>query len=778
MSDFLEFFRAEVVGSREGATACTQQQVEALRRVDWICSALGPPQTRKQLVPFLAQVQQQVIERDELLSLLAVQWRTVARVAAADPAADEAEREEALGQCAEALAQLAEMEEKCIRNEAVESLLFLPSLLPASCRCGFVRQRILPLCASLAANESCLFSRCAAARLFPHVLRYADAERTPRDGARAGGADFLVEKRMTQQDSETFGAAPAMQTAFLEAATGGNVADKSGGLTVAGQATESITAKRVEQIFERMCADESLLVRREAIQQLPALVKGARGSEITSACDELSLTALRILREAFGETSDFLRAAATQSAVALATSFPPPRTRLPNIALPQQEMLTLPQSGGSVTSAPVAGDSEKKGIFSVGEVLSLHLLGAADPSWRVRSVAAKEMIGVIRFAPHNFEDVFPSLCILLKDTALRDVRLEAVRCIAQAARVLPQEVVTAKLAPLVRQVLADSVPQSKSADLWGEGGPCAASSGGQNPAFAAAVDAALAVAQKATPTAAKGIAREVIATLQHGDISTAMCIAKRVHDFCCLCQSTHPPTSDSSNTSASAATAASSDEEAAQLVEALCELRQQAGQTSDWRLRLELVKQMPPIANVLGGGFFRTWLSTIFLEALSDPICEVREAAVEVCKELVSVVGSRWAVEFLVPRLVACHEGSVGLKNGHRYLADSPVPASSYLQRIAVQHTLPKLVAVLPRDVVIAQLVPLLIEGLHDSVPNVRLTAAEMLRIVAAEQTLAPTTVGEFVPHLEVLATDKDVDVRFSAFLALEACRAATATNK
>lgn len=206
----------------------------------------------------------------------------------------------------------------------------------------------------------------------------------------------------------------------------------------------------------------------------------------------------------------------------LATSFPPPKTRLLDVTLPQQERITLPQSGGFASTAPVAGASEKRGVFSVGEALCLHLLGATDPSWRVRSVAAKEMIGVITFAPLNFEDFFSPLCLLLKDTALKDVRLEAVRCVAQAAPVLPQEEVTEKLVPVVRQLLADFVPLTKSADIWGDGGTCSATSSGSQSAFAASIDAALAVAKKATPAAAKGIARGLISTLQHGDIFTAM----------------------------------------------------------------------------------------------------------------------------------------------------------------------------------------------------------------------------------------------------------------
>ncbi|KAL8447958.1 hypothetical protein Emag_004156 [Eimeria magna] len=620
MSEFLTFFRSEVVGPPEGEAANSQSQVEALRRVDWLSSALGPKQTRLLLVPLLAQVQREVLDKDELLSLFAVQWRTVARVAAADTTANEADHQAALSLCAEALAQLADMEEKCIRNEAVESLLYLPSLLPPTSRCSFVRQRLFPLCSSLATSESSLFARCAAARLFPHLVKYAEADRASfSGGSRGASGEALTEKRLPAQEPEHLGSAGAPpraggSTASLVAEMGGDAA-----------AAQSFSLKRIIQLYESLCADESFLVRREAIQELPNLIRGARAAEGVEVSDELALIALRILREAFGETSDFLRAAATGAVVRLATAFPSPKRRLLDIAMPRQQVVASPQNGGSETSMPVEGESEKKGIFSVGEALSLHLLGAADPSWRVRSVAAKEMIAAIKFAPLNFSDFHPSLCLLLKDFALRDVRLEAVRCVAQAARVLPGEEVTVHLAPLVKQLLSDFVPPSKPADPWVDVGTTAAFPGGQNAAFAAAVDAALAVAQNAEPTAAKAIVKELINTLHEGDLFAAMCIAKRVPEFCSLCQSR-------SSAGGSSVTPKNVDQEAASLIQALCELRQQAGLTADWRLRLELVKQMPAIANALGGSFFRTWLSTIYLEALSDPICEVREAAVGACK--------------------------------------------------------------------------------------------------------------------------------------------------
>lgn len=109
---------------------------------------------------------------------------------------------------------------------------------------------MLPLCASLAASQSCLFSRCAAARLFPHVLCYAETECTPAGASRGGPGDAAVEKRMTQHDSEVLGPANTTQAASPAAAAGSAAVmppDKTGEAFGAREATETITAKKVEQ---------------------------------------------------------------------------------------------------------------------------------------------------------------------------------------------------------------------------------------------------------------------------------------------------------------------------------------------------------------------------------------------------------------------------------------------------------------------------------------------------------------------------------------------------
>ena len=92
-------------------------QIEALGRVGLLCQVLGASKTRLLLLPLLAELQQQVGYCDEVLSLFAVQWRAAAAAAAADTAASEEELRESLSCCADALAQLAAAEEKCVRNE-------------------------------------------------------------------------------------------------------------------------------------------------------------------------------------------------------------------------------------------------------------------------------------------------------------------------------------------------------------------------------------------------------------------------------------------------------------------------------------------------------------------------------------------------------------------------------------------------------------------------------------------------------------------------------------
>ncbi|CDJ44463.1 HEAT repeat containing protein, putative, partial [Eimeria tenella] len=87
-------------------------------------------------------------------------------------------------------------------------------------------------------------------------------------------------------------------------------------------------------------------------------------------------------------------------------------------------------------------------------------------------------------------------------------------------------------------------------------------------------------------------------------------------------------------------------------------------------------------------------------------------------QDLIGVLGPRWAVDSLLPRLAICFS-KAGAPRGPRASFDAvggetaaPL-ATSYLQRIVVQHALPKLAGALPPELAVGRVAPLLIEGLQ-----------------------------------------------------------------
>lgn len=87
----------------------------------WLCSALGPTETRRRLIPVLDQMQQRLASKDELLLSLAEQWRAVARVSVAEASwkagACSDEALQVLEHIASCLASLAESDERRVLDQ-------------------------------------------------------------------------------------------------------------------------------------------------------------------------------------------------------------------------------------------------------------------------------------------------------------------------------------------------------------------------------------------------------------------------------------------------------------------------------------------------------------------------------------------------------------------------------------------------------------------------------------------------------------------------------------
>ncbi|KFG56372.1 HEAT repeat-containing protein, partial [Toxoplasma gondii FOU] len=452
MAEHLSFLEEELVGLPDTPAAfkpSQSQQVSALTRLSWISAAMGPVDTRVLLLPFLQSYQLSRRESDEILCVLAAQWRAVARGVVGVLKADEEERERrlsllgsadasarrdesaavtrALGEIAGALEPLAAKEEKCIRDEAVTSLLYLLRFFPDfRSQQAFAQRFLLPIASRLLHSDSGLFfSKCSAAKLVPALYAYA--------APAAGQVDDGVEKEKTEQEEGRDQRPAASREA--SAPEEKRVESEDSDLR---RPELNLDRSELRSLFEKLLTHEALLVRRDAAVEVPAFVRHwrrIRDQTRQSACSEDAAQTLEedpqglgdfflpTLKKMIADTIDFLRAAAVGSLLQLALLFP---------------------SASSQT-------------FSASAVFPLLSAAVSDPSWRVRAVVARGLAALTAAFPSQFASQFyPCLQPLLRDSALRDVRQAAIRAVGEIAEVLPADEVSEYLVPLVPQLLQEN----------------------------------------------------------------------------------------------------------------------------------------------------------------------------------------------------------------------------------------------------------------------------------------------------------------------------------
>ncbi|PFH33679.1 HEAT repeat-containing protein [Besnoitia besnoiti] len=775
MREHLAFLEQELVGSPDTPPALRPsqaQQVAALSRLSWICAAMGAADSRALLLPFLESYQDSRRDADEILSVLAAQWRAVARgvagactqqKAGADrktqrggAGAGEVDREvfEALGRIVASLEVLAAMEEKCIRDEAVTSMLYLLNFFPEfAAQKAFAQRFLLPAAARLAQNESGLFfSRCSAAKLLPALFPLANA--APEHEREGGAGEEEKEKK------EKPGAAEEERKPLEDAARRGDERDKVGG--------RELDRGELKEIFEKLLVNEALLVRRDAALEVPAFVRHwrrvreqtrrredssrsaeeAHASELAPNPEGLGDYFLSLLKKMSSETIDFLRAAAVSALIQLALLF------------------------------PATSSSAYAASFDALAVLPFLSAAVSDASWRVRAVVARalpRLVGVFRrqlFASH----FFPFLQQLLRDSALRDVRQEAIRAVGEVAALLSAEEVQQSLVPLLPALIqensnAGAVAQPMSAVPVIAPPTLASPLNSNSPLLVPVLEVALPVARAAGPAGAQ-IIMSSLATLanvrEEGHVR--MLLAQQAGEFCRL-------------VAAKGGRASPESPEAVRLIEGLCAALGPAAGGGDWTLRVQLIEQVVPISSAFGLDFFTKHLQGLFINALSDHVYGVREAAVDACQPLTAEFGSRWAIDVLLPRLREVYflggsgRGDArGGSNGFDFFSSLPSQgrlSSSYLERIAVLHAVPKIAASFTTSETETHLLPFILAALKDEVPNVKFTGAEVVRLMVAAKTMPATAYvsKELFPILSALSNDPDVDVRFCCQLALAVAR-------
>lgn len=172
-----------------------------------------------------------------------------------------------------------------------------------------------------------------------------------------------------------------------------------------------------------------------------------------------------------------------------------------------------------------------------------------------------------------------------------------------------------------------------------------------------------------------------------------------------------------------------------------------------WRVREKVVEQLPLMAKALGPAIFEEKLMPMLTAAYQDQVNAVRMSATRTLQPLARVLGLPWVRAKLLPKLVELYNAE----------------GSSYLQRITVLYGIRDL-SVHPDMAELAhELLPLVLRGLQDTVPNVRFVAAQVIQ--DALPILDRSKVNSVIkPALATLAdvAAGDLDVQYFASVALE----------
>jgi len=178
---------------------------------------------------------------------------------------------------------------------------------------------------------------------------------------------------------------------------------------------------------------------------------------------------------------------------------------------------------------------------------------------------------------------------------------------------------------------------------------------------------------------------------------------------------------------------------------------QELSDDKHWRVRLAIIGHIPLLAAQLGAEFFDAKLGPQCLVWLQDGVFSIREAAIKCIAELAKEFGPDWTKDHLVEAVL-----SLGDNN-------------NYLHRITVLHAAAALGRVVSREVLLTSLLPAVVKGGQDGVPNVRFNAAKVLEQMLP--FLNTSMVDQLVkPHLNQLMSDPDQDVRYFATKAMNAC--------
>ena len=170
-----------------------------------------------------------------------------------------------------------------------------------------------------------------------------------------------------------------------------------------------------------------------------------------------------------------------------------------------------------------------------------------------------------------------------------------------------------------------------------------------------------------------------------------------------------------------------------------------------WRVKMVIIKLIPPFAKVLGQEEFQRKLFPLIGQWLSDTIYNVRDMMTQQLGPLVQILGVEWAIQTLQPAILS-------LK------ADK-----NYLIRQVTLLSITQLHGALPTATYIKQFLPTVLFMANDKIPNVKLLVAKTLLLFIGS---GEAKINQQIQTcLKTLSNDSDTDVKYFACMALLKCQ-------
>jgi len=172
-----------------------------------------------------------------------------------------------------------------------------------------------------------------------------------------------------------------------------------------------------------------------------------------------------------------------------------------------------------------------------------------------------------------------------------------------------------------------------------------------------------------------------------------------------------------------------------------------------WRVRFAIIEYIPLLAQQLGQTLFHEQMGSLCMEWLCDSVYSVREAAILNMKKLAEEFGAEWAQNTIIPEILQ--------------LINNP----NYLHRQTILKAIAALAPIVGTDITCSKMLPVVMEASKDRVPNIRFNVAKTIQDFLDARVVENSVIQQTIkPCLQELVEDSDIDVRYFATAALNAC--------